>query len=444
MTFDFDPPDDAPVWLLPAIFVLDQWMGRNASPRESIASPANRRLPSEDRALLMKIAYGAIREERRLSWALGETIQDLDRNGRAAAIVLAEAFMQGALELDDARHLFVRWSQVELQWNSLLDVEEAILEIEDEVQQFALSHSLPDWVAQLLLDEFGEDSELIARSWAETPPRAIRANRLRIADRSALALRLAEAGISTVRGRHAPDSLLVSGDASLFDTAAYRDGAFEQQDEGSQLVALVAAPPPRGRVLDACAGAGGKSLALAALLNNAGRVLAIDVHKGRIDDVKQRAGRAGAFNVTAEVVPEDHWPEAIATFAASADRILLDVPCSGLGSWRRRPEARWTLAPHDLDKLEQTQRELIDRAVLALKPGARLIYATCTLLRRENETQVEAALARHPQLELVRIAEILGKETATPIADATGTFLSLRPDRHGTDGFFAAVMRKKK
>ena len=159
---------------------------------------------------------------------------------------------------------------------------------------------------------------------------------------------------------------------------------------------------------------------------------------------RPRAGRAGAFNVTAEVVPEDHWPEAIATFAASADRILLDVPCSGLGSWRRRPEARWTLAPHDLDKLEQTQRELIDRAVLALKPGARLIYATCTLLRRENETQVEAALARHPQLELVRIAEILGKETATPIADATGTFLSLRPDRHGTDGFFAAVMRKKK
>ncbi|MEQ1631341.1 MAG: RNA methyltransferase [Planctomycetota bacterium] len=444
MTFDFDPPDDAPVWLLPAVYVLDQWMGRNASPRESIATPANRRLQPDERALLMQIAYGAIRDERKLSWALGESIEELDRNARAAAIVLAEAFVVLALDLDEVRHLFERWSTVELQWDSLLDAEDAIAELEDDVQRFALQHSLPDWIAQLLLREFGDEADAIALSMAAPPPRAIRANRLRLADRSALALKLAEAGISTILGRYAPDALVVTDNSSLFDTVAYREGGFEQQDEGSQLVALVTAPPPKGRVLDACAGAGGKSLALAAMLQNAGRVLAVDVHKGRVDDVKQRAGRAGAFNLTAEVVPEDSWPESVATFAASADRILLDVPCSGLGSWRRRPEARWTLAPQDLDKLERTQRELIDRAVLALKPGARLVYATCTMLRRENEGQVEAAMQRHPQLELVRIAEILGKEKATAIADPTGTFLSLRPDRHATDGFFAAVLRKKK
>jgi 16S rRNA (cytosine967-C5)-methyltransferase len=441
---NYEEPIEAPSWLLPAVYVLDQWMGRGASPRESVAAHQTRGMATDERAQIARIAYAAIRKDRQLAFALGEAVDELDRNGRAAAIALAEGVSCGVLSPDEARELFVRWSNRDLSWDAVPRVEALAKRIEDETQRFAVLHSLPDWIASLLIDEFGADADVFARSLAQEPPRAIRANTLKVKDRGELAMKLADVGISTTFGRYAKDALVLTDESSLFDTEAYRLGMFEQQDEGSQLVALVTAPPPRGRVFDACAGAGGKSLAIAALLENRGRVLASDVHKGRMDDLVQRAARAGAFNLECERVPEDDWPQNIAAFAASCDRILLDVPCSGIGSWRRRPEARWMLEPKDLESLLRTQAMLLDRAAHALKPGSRIIYATCTVLRRENEAQVEAALARHPSLEVVRIAEILGKAVAQPIAEPTGTFLSLRPDRHGTDGFFAAVLRKKR
>ncbi len=441
---NYEEPIEAPFWLLPAVYVLDQWMGRGTSPRESVSAHPARGASTEDRLAISRIAYAAIRKDRQLAFALGETVDELDRNGRAAAIALAEGVSCGVLSPDEARELFVRWSNRDLAWGDVPRVLALAKRIEDDTQRFAVSHSLPDWIAALLLDEFGAEAEVFAQSLAQEPPRAIRANTLKVKDRGELAMKLADVGISTTFGRYAKDALVLTDESSLFDTEAYRLGMFEQQDEGSQLVALVTAPPPRGRVFDACAGAGGKSLAIAALLENKGRVLASDVHKGRMDDLVQRAARAGAFNLECERVPEDDWPQNIAAFAASCDRILLDVPCSGIGSWRRRPEARWMLEPKDLESLLRTQAMLLDRAAHAVKPGSRIIYATCTVLRRENEAQVEAALARHPSLEVVRIAEILGKAVAQPIADPTGTFLSLRPDRHGTDGFFAAVLRKKR
>lgn len=441
---NYDEPIEAPFWLLPAVYVLDQWMGRGTSPRESVSAHHARGASTEDRVAISRIAYAAIRKDRQLAFALGEAVDELDRNGRAAAIALAEGVSCGVLSPDEARELFVRWSNRDLSWDAVPRVEALAKRIEDDTQRFAVLHSLPDWIASLLIDEFGADADVFARSLAQEPPRAIRANTLKVKDRGELAMKLADVGISTTFGRYAKDALVLTDESSLFDTEAYRLGMFEQQDEGSQLVALVTAPPPRGRVFDACAGAGGKSLAIAALLENKGRVLASDVHKGRMDDLVQRAARAGAFNLECERVPEDDWPQNIAAFAASCDRILLDVPCSGIGSWRRRPEARWMLEPKDLESLLRTQAMLLDRAAHAVKPGSRIIYATCTVLRRENEAQVEAALARHPSLEVVRIAEILGKAVAQPIADPTGTFLSLRPDRHGTDGFFAAVLRKKR
>ncbi len=439
-----DAPIDAPFWLLPVVHVLDQWMGRGASPREAVAAQFERGAPSEDRVAVSRIAYAAIRKDRQLAFALGAAVDELDRNGRAAAIALAEGVSCGELAPDEARELFLRWSAIQLGWDDVLRVESAAKRIPDAMQRFAVLHSLPDWVAALLVDEFGDEAEVVARSLAQEPPRAIRANTLKVKDRGELATKLADVGISTTFGRYAKDALLVTDQSSLFETEAFRLGMFEQQDEGSQLIALVTAPPPRGRVFDACAGSGGKSLALAALLNNKGRVLAADVHKGRMDGLALRAARAGAFNLECAIVPEDDWPQHVAAFAVSCDRILLDVPCSGIGSWRRRPEARWMLEPRDIDSLLRTQAMLLDRAAHALKPGARIIYATCTVLRRENEAQVEAALARHPSLELVRIAEILGKAIAMPIADPTGTFVSLRPDRHQADGFFAAVLRKKR
>ena len=153
----------------------------------------------------------------------------------------------------------------------------------------------------------------------------------------------------------APHALAVLDAAPLFALDAFQKGWFEQQDEGSQLIAELVAVPPRGKVLDVCAGSGGKTLALAALLHNRGTVLACDVHERRLADLRPRAARAGAQNVQWAVLGEQQWPESVQVFARSADRILLDVPCSGIGAWRRRPEARWSLKPSDLESLHQVQ-----------------------------------------------------------------------------------------
>ena len=220
--------------------------------------------------------------------------------------------------------------------------------------------------------------------------------------------------------------------------------ALEQQDEASQLAVAATAPPPRGRVLDVCAGNGGKTLALAAAMQNRGELLATDVHAGRLQAMKVRARRAGVSNLRIAAIGEDQWPAEVEAFAATADRLLVDAPCSGTGAFRRRPEARWQLAASDLPSLQRTQDALLERAALLLRPGARIVYATCSLLAQENEARVAALLARHPELERVRLVEVLGASVASPIADGTGSSLSLRPDRHGCDGFFAAILRKRR
>ncbi|MFY9345975.1 MAG: RsmB/NOP family class I SAM-dependent RNA methyltransferase, partial [Planctomycetota bacterium] len=271
-------------------------------------------------------------------------------------------------------------------------------------------------------------------------PRTLRANTLVVPDRDALALELAALGIGTRPAQYAPTALHVDGDADLFATAAYRRGAFEQQDEASQLAAALVQPPPGGRVLDLCAGTGGKTLAICAALQNRGVVLATDVHERRLAALRERAARAGAHNVQVHALGEP-WPAAVAGFAAGADRILIDAPCTGTGSWRRRPEGRWTVTAASLPALRELQDDLLRRAAALLRPGARLIYATCSLLPAENEQRIAQLCRNDERLQVVRIAELLGNAVARPIADATGTFLSLRPDRHGCDGFFTAVLR---
>jgi 16S rRNA (cytosine967-C5)-methyltransferase len=303
---------------------------------------------------------------------------------------------------------------------------------------------MPDWIAARLLDECGDGAEALATALNAEPPRTIRANLLRTPDRDALAEELRAAGVATEPTRFAPHGLVVDGTVALYELDAFREGRFEQQDEASQLCALVVAPPPRGRILDACAGGGGKALALAAELQNRGEILAVDAHDRRLAGLTPRRRRAGVDVIRSVHVARGAWPPTVAKFARRADRILIDAPCSGIGSWRRRTDARWSLDPDGCAAMRRTQSELLDRAIAHLRPGARVIYATCTVFRDENEDQIEAALARHPELETVRVAEILGRERALPITDPSGTFLRLRPELHGTDGFFAAVLRRPK
>lgn len=427
-----------------AVDVLGVWRSTGRSPRESLARVLTSDTTPARRAELSATIYGTIRDERRLEFALGG-VRGLAFGdaARDAALLLAYRVAAGELAPESAAAKLGRWTPMRLPFEGVREVEQAIARVADPVQRFGLQHSMPDWLARLLLAEFGEQADGLAAALRSEPPRVIRANLLR-GSREDLRGMLTAARVAAAPTEFAPHALVVLDAAPLFSLAAYEQGWFEQQDEGSQLIAELVAPPPRGKVLDVCAGSGGKTLALAALLHNRGTVLACDVHERRLAELKPRAARAQAQNVRWAAIGEHEWPEPVTTFARSADRILLDVPCSGIGAWRRRPEARWALKPSDLESLQQTQAALIDRAAALLSPGARLIYSTCTLLRAENEGQIEAALARHPALELVRAREVLGGALADRVADPSGATLSLRPDVHGTDGFFAAVLRKKR
>ncbi|MFN9277708.1 MAG: RsmB/NOP family class I SAM-dependent RNA methyltransferase [Planctomycetota bacterium] len=422
------------------------WLVDRRSPRDAMAaSPLLRDLPAAELAAIGRLAVAAIAGMRRHEFVLAgpRGLADLPPPRRALALVLAVAVASDALLADGAERWFAAVA-APLGFARLLRAEAILAETADPLLRFARRHSVPDWFAARALAAFGERADAVAAALAQPAPRTLRANLLRVADRAALAAELAAAGVATRPARHAPTALHVDGDADLFATAAYRRGAFEQQDEASQLVALVTAPPPRGKVLDACAGSGGKTLALAAALGNRGVVTAVDPHAGRLQALRVRARRAGATNLALHEVGETAWPADVAAFAATADRILIDAPCSGTGSWRRRPEARWSVDEASLAQLARAQESLRDRAAAALRPGARLVYATCSLLPEENVGRVRALLAVRPELEVVRVAEILGAASAAPIADADGAVLSVRPDLHGCDGFFATAIRRRR
>jgi 16S rRNA (cytosine967-C5)-methyltransferase len=426
--------------------VVAAWLAARRSPREQMAAmPLLRDAAPAERAAVARASARAIAGMRRVEFVLAGAagLRGLAARDRALVLVLAAAVAADELlPATAARQLPFAAAGIDLA--RLLRAGEAIDATADPVVRSGRRHSVPDWFARAALAQFGDAADAVAAALAEPAPRTVRANLLRVADRDALRTELAAERVAARPGSFSPWALHVDGDADLFATAAFARGAFEQQDEASQLVALVTAPPPGGKVLDLCAGTGGKTLALAAMLRGRGQVMATDVHAGRLAALRERAARAGADNVEVHAGTDAAWAAPVAAFAPHADRVLVDAPCSGTGSWRRRPEGRWTIDERALRDLVRQQDALLRAAAAVLRPGARLVYATCSLLEDENERRVDALRAERPELEPVRVAEILGNAAAAPITDPTGTFLSLRPDRHGCDGFFAAVLRLRR
>jgi 16S rRNA (cytosine967-C5)-methyltransferase len=309
--------------------------------------------------------------------------------------------------------------------------------IADPLERLAVSASYPDFLVARWVAEYGPTGAAeLAEAMNRRAPLTVRANRLK-ATRDELAGRLADLGIAARPTALAQDGLTLLTRQNVHSMAPFRDGWMELQDEGSQLIAELCAPPPRGSVIDACAGAGGKTLAIGALLGNAGRLFAYDVSPARLDEFKLRARRAGLTNAQAIVVREGP-PDS----ARPADRVLLDVPCSGTGALRRNPEARWRLAERDLRQLADRQREILEAYADLVVPGGRLIYATCSVLDEENAAVVDAFLRDHPAFEPVPVKEIVGRERALAMGD--GEALRLLPHVHGTDGFYARVLRRRR
>lgn len=397
--------------------------------------------PSE-RRIVASAFYRLFRLRRRIELGLALASRHLPDSQRDRAAYFVSLVLDGVVGHDLAAER-ARLRRGVVDWHLLPTVDAKIAEEPDPVRRFGLLHSVPDWLAARFLAAFGDEAATVMAGLNQTPPLTVRTNTLKTT-RQDLGRAFTTLGCATEPTVHAPHGLVVDGDVSLFGIQPYRDGWFEQQDEASQLCALVVAPPPRGNVLDACAGSGGKTLAVAAAMHNRGQILATDVSRFKLQELVQRRRRGGVDNVRSKVVRADAWASDVAEFARQADRILVDAPCDGVGSWRRRPDARWRLRQEHLGTVERKQRMLLERAVAALQPGARAIYATCTIFAEQNENQVHAVLARDSDLELVRIAEVLGSDAAAPITDPSGMFLRTWPHRGGADGFFAAVLRRRR
>jgi len=297
---------------------------------------------------------------------------------------------------------------------------------------------LPDWLWQRLAAEQGEELALaLGRALQQPAPLDLRVNTL-LASRDEVLNIFRGEGIEAEAMPYSPVGIRLKKKIALNRHPLFLEGKVEVQDEGSQLLALLLAPKRRDMVVDFCAGAGGKTLLLGALMASQGRLYAFDVSDKRLNQLKPRLKRSGLSNVHPQLISSENDAR-IKRLAGKADRVLVDAPCSGLGTLRRNPDLKWRQTPESVTELTAKQAAILASASRLVKSGGRLVYATCSLLREENEDIVEAFLAAHPEFRLVSAAQALSEAR---VSLDTGDYLKLQPQVHGTDGFFAAVLER--
>jgi 16S rRNA (cytosine967-C5)-methyltransferase len=304
----------------------------------------------------------------------------------------------------------------------------------------AVANDLPDWLEPYLEAVYGERLEEEMAGLNAPAPVDLRVNLIKT-DRDGARRALAAEKVHAEPTPWSPVGLRLTARAPLSGLAAFKDGLVEVQDEGSQLAALLLGAKPGMRVVDFCAGAGGKTLALAAAMKNRGKLVACDTAEWRLERSGQRLRRAGVSNVERRALSTERDPW-IKRHAKSFDRVLVDVPCLGVGSWRRNPDAKWRATPNDLAELQIRQHDILASAARLVKPGGRLAYITCSLLREENEAQAERFLEETPDFTLCPAALAWDEAIGTPCPAGTD-YLRLTPAQHGTDGFFVALFERK-
>jgi 16S rRNA (cytosine967-C5)-methyltransferase len=296
---------------------------------------------------------------------------------------------------------------------------------------------LPDWLAERLVASLGEQEAMeLARALNQPAPVDLRVNTLRTT-REQLVARLAEEGIETQPTPYSPVGLRRPARVPLRATAAFREGGFEVQDEGSQLVSLLLEARAGARACDFCAGAGGKTLHLAALMENRGTLYAFDTAPRRLANLTPRSRRAGLSNIRAHAIRDENDAR-VKRLRDSLEGVLVDAPCSGTGTLRRNPDIKWRAL--DLSALTARQASILDAAARLVRPGGRLVYATCSLLREENEDIVSGFLGRRRDFRVLPVNDVLAR-LRLPLR-MEGEFLRLFPHRHNTDAFFAAVLAR--
>ena len=306
-------------------------------------------------------------------------------------------------------------------------------------------HNLPEWMVELLKAQLGSGFWPLVESLGQSATLDLRVNTLHD-KRAEVQKELDKAGIAATPTPYSPWGLRITGKPALTKLDAFARGALEVQDEGSQLLALLLDAHRGEMVVDFCAGAGGKTLAIGAGMRNTGRLYAFDVSGHRLDALKPRLARSQLSNVHPAAIAHER-DDRIKRLSGKIDRVLVDAPCSGLGTLRRNPDLKWRQTPQALEELAVKQMAILQSAARLLKPGGRLVYATCSLLVQENEAIAQAFTQAHPEFDILNASAELARlkvpDAPSLCSGDQAEFLRLWPHRHGTDGFFAALWIKK-
>jgi len=302
----------------------------------------------------------------------------------------------------------------------------------------AVRAELPNWAFERLEQQIGiEETLVLGRSLQQPAPLDLRVNTLK-ADRESARRALGENGIEATPTPYSPIGLRLTGKPAVNRDSVFLRGEVEVQDEGSQLIGYLVAPRRRELVVDFCAGAGGKSLMLGAAMSSQGRLYAFDVAPARLARLRQRLKRSGLSNVHPHLLANEH-DQKVKRLAGKIDRVLVDAPCSGFGTLRRNPDLKWRQSPGSVAEMRLKQASILRAAATLVKPGGRLIYATCSLLREENEDIVDGFMAEHPEFTGVSCGDVLRQQD---IEANVGERMRLWPHVHGTDAFFGAVLER--
>ncbi|MDD3287418.1 MAG: RsmB/NOP family class I SAM-dependent RNA methyltransferase [Alphaproteobacteria bacterium] len=412
-----------------------------ARPADAIVSGyfrARRYIGSKDREAVSRTTYDVLRHYARLSWWMDKI--GVENTPRARLIAYLKL-----VDKKNVKEISELFDGKKFSPETLNEEDRALLK---KLEGHTLIHpnmsdavvvECPDWAEKGLQQYFGKEFANEMQALLQPAPLDLRVNTLKTTRERAI-FSLKQNGIEATECRLSPHGIRVLDRPALNRITMLRDGSIEIQDEGSQLVSLLVNAEPGQRVVDFCAGAGGKTLAISAEMKNKGRIIACDVLANRLKRSKERFIRAGLHNIETKPLSTEHDPW-VKHHKGEFDRVLVDAPCSGTGTWRRNPDARWRSLGPGLEALLPLQTSILDSAARLVKPGGRLVYATCSMLPEENEKQIEQFLAFHTDFKLIPVSEagkaFLGK-------DYTGQYLRLTPAKHETDGFFAAVLERVK
>lgn len=401
--------------------MLKEW-GRN-----------NRYAGSKDRRAIGAYVFGVMRERARLAYQM--------QSEDPRALMIAHL---ATSEQEDWQSCFDGSTHCP---TPLTEEEGSALDAPRENPPEAVRLNLPAWLSDDVMKVFGPDTEAAMAAMSSRASLDLRANTLK-RTRDEVCAELAAHDILAEPTPHSPDGLRInpSEDGRLPNVEAldaFKSGHFEVQDEGSQLAAQIGNAKPGEQVIDFCAGAGGKTLALAAAMQGKGQIFAFDIEDSKLKNLKSRLARANVRNVQVKRINPGYQPSsnpdpdsALADLAGTADLVFVDAPCSGSGTWRRHPDAKWRLTEADLERYGNLQREVLARAARLVKPGGRMVYVTCSILARENSEQVEEFLKMYREFQCEEVS------TDAPRM-VTDKGLQLSPHSTGTDGFFISVLRKR-